>query len=58
MSQQDNKEMAKHFYRASAADFKIIPGGPIVYWFSPQQLSAFSNLITIEIQPALAIAVA
>ena len=26
MSQQDNKEMAKYFYRASAADFKKIPG--------------------------------
>ena len=32
MSQQDNKEMAKHFYRASAADFKKIPGSPITYW--------------------------
>lgn len=31
MSQQDNKEMAKHFYRASAADFKKIPGSPIIY---------------------------
>jgi len=26
MSQQETKDMAKHFYRASAADFVKIPG--------------------------------
>jgi type II restriction/modification system DNA methylase subunit YeeA len=31
------------FYRASAADFKKIPGNPIVYWFSTQLLSSFEN---------------
>lgn len=41
MSQQDNKEMAKHFYRASAADFKQIPGSPIAYWASKNLLHAF-----------------
>lgn len=32
------------FYRASAADFKKIPGKPIVYWISSQLLSTFSNI--------------
>ena len=31
MSQQETKDMAKHFYRASAADFMKIPGSPIAY---------------------------
>ncbi len=43
MSQQDNKEMAKHFYRASAADFKKIPGSPIAYWPSSRLRNSFSN---------------
>ena len=41
MSQQDNKEMAKYFYRASAADFKKIPGSPIAYWVSDAVFSSF-----------------
>lgn len=44
MSQQDNKEMAKHFYRASAADFKKIPGSPIAYWSSDGIRNAFTCL--------------
>ncbi len=43
MSQQDNKERAKHFYRASAADFKKIPGSPIAYWVSDEIRSSFQN---------------
>lgn len=43
MSQQDNKEMAKHFYRASAADFKKIPGSPISYWVSNAFLDIFET---------------
>ena len=43
MSQQDNKETAKHFYRASAADFKKIPGSPIGYWLSSKQLDCFDK---------------
>ncbi len=39
MSQQDNKEMAKYFYRASAADFKKIPGSPVAYWIGPETLN-------------------
>ncbi len=31
------------FYRASAADFKKIPGKPIAYWVSNKVISAFEN---------------
>ncbi|MGL4922335.1 MAG: BREX-1 system adenine-specific DNA-methyltransferase PglX [Aeromonas veronii] len=43
MSQQDNKEMAKYFYRASAADFKKIPGSPVAYWISNDFRSVFNT---------------
>ncbi len=43
MSQQDNKEMAKHFYRASAADFKKIPGSPVAYWICSAVLEHFAK---------------
>ncbi|MBC8674436.1 hypothetical protein H2136_22635 [Aeromonas hydrophila] len=42
MSQQDNKEMAKHFYRASADRFKM-PGSPLAYWASNQTIEAFNS---------------
>ncbi|MDE0510927.1 MAG: BREX-1 system adenine-specific DNA-methyltransferase PglX [Gammaproteobacteria bacterium] len=31
------------FYRASAADFKQIPGSPVVYWLSSQVSTTFKN---------------
>jgi type II restriction/modification system DNA methylase subunit YeeA len=37
----DNAE--RHFYRASAADFKKIPGSPIAYWVSENFLTTFNN---------------
>jgi type II restriction/modification system DNA methylase subunit YeeA len=43
MSQQETKDMAKHFYRASAADFQKIPGGAVAYWLSPSMLSVFDS---------------
>lgn len=43
MSQQDNKEMAKHLYRASAADFKKIPGSPVAYWITGSQIRMFET---------------
>lgn len=43
MSQQDNKEMAKYFYRASAADFGKLPGRPVAYWVSHTLRSIFEN---------------
>lgn len=43
MSQQENNNMQKHFYRASAADFSKIPGSPIAYWVSKQVGSSFQD---------------
>jgi hypothetical protein len=37
------QETAKHFYRASAVDFKQIPGNAIVYWASKAIYNAFAN---------------
>lgn len=34
--------MEKYFFRASAVDFKNIPGSPISYWLSKRVLRAFS----------------
>lgn len=48
MSQQDNKEMAKHFYRASAADFKKIPGSPVAYWLEKASRNVFMNGSSLE----------
>lgn len=42
MSQQETQDMAKYFYRASAADFMKIPGGPVAYWASEQLRKAFT----------------
>ncbi len=33
----------KYFFRASANDFKKIPGAPIAYWLSKQAINAFSK---------------
>ncbi|SUA65232.1 Uncharacterised protein [Oligella urethralis] len=45
---QNNKEkMEKYFFRASAEDFKKIPGSPIAYWVSGQILSAFTNGVSL-----------
>ena len=43
MSQQGTKDKAKHFYRASAADFMKIPGSPVAYWISTTILSLFDK---------------
>lgn len=43
MSQQENKNLGKHFYRASAADFNRIPGGPIAYWVNQDIFPVFEN---------------
>jgi hypothetical protein len=37
-----------HFFRASAADFKKIPGSPIAYWVSEKTRNIFDNLPTLE----------
>ena len=33
----------QHFFRASASDFKKIPGSPIAYWISEKVINAFEN---------------
>lgn len=43
MSQQENNNMEKHFYRASAADFNKIPGSPIAYWVSQNLFNIFKK---------------
>jgi len=43
MSQQEAKNMAKYFYRASSSDFMKISGAPIAYWASDQLLSVFAE---------------
>lgn len=40
---ENNRE--KYFFRASAADFKIISGSPIAYWVSEKFLDCFTNNI-------------
>ncbi len=37
-----------NFYRASAADFKKIPGSPIAYWASKKVRDAFSNFTPLS----------
>jgi type II restriction/modification system DNA methylase subunit YeeA len=41
MSQEQIKDMNQFFYRASAADFMKIPGGPVAYWVSDDLRSVF-----------------
>ncbi len=43
MSEQNNTDMAQHFYRASAADFMKIPGSPVAYWASNAVLKLFER---------------
>lgn len=43
MNQGNQKNMEQYFYRASAADFKKIPGSPIAYWASENLFSAFKS---------------
>ncbi|CAI2456877.1 Uncharacterised protein [Serratia proteamaculans] len=48
MSQQENNNMDKHFYRASAEDFGNIPGSPIAYWASENLRKSFKNLARLD----------
>lgn len=43
MSQEKTKDMVKYFYRASAADFMKIPGGPVAYWANPILRTVFGK---------------
>lgn len=48
MNQESEKSMAQHFFRASAADFEKIPGGPIAYWLSDKAYSAFEQDVQLR----------
>ena len=39
----DGKKAEDYFFRASAADFKKIPGSPIAYWVSESMANAFTQ---------------
>lgn len=43
MSQKENNNMDKYFYRASATDFNRMPGGPIAYWVNQNIFPAFDD---------------
>lgn len=43
MSQQETKDRAKYFYRASTDQFMKIPGGAVAYWASDATLQAFTQ---------------
>lgn len=43
MSQQENNGMQKHFYRASAVDFKKMSGSPVAYWLPRSALAALDK---------------
>ena len=43
MNQKSEKSMEQYFFRASAADFKKIPGSPIAYWIGNKALRAFET---------------
>lgn len=44
---QAKQGMEKYFFRASAADFKKIPGSPIAYWVGAGILDAFERAKTL-----------
>jgi type II restriction/modification system DNA methylase subunit YeeA len=39
----NSKNIENHFFRASAEDFKKIPGSPIAYWVSKQVSKSFEK---------------
>ena len=47
-STKTSDTLEKHFFRASAADFKKIPGSPIAYWVSSKLVSIFSSAQSFE----------
>ena len=47
-STKTSDTVEKHFFRASAADFKKIPGNPIAYWASQKLYKQFEDLHPIS----------
>jgi len=48
MSQQENNNMGKYLYRASATDFLKVPGNPITYWMPESIGSAFEDTSVVD----------
>ena len=48
MSQQQNNDMHKYFYHASAADFGKIPGSPVAYWASKKLKESFDSEFNVD----------
>ena len=44
----DSKKPEEYFFRASAQDFKKIPGSPIAYWVSENIKSVFKSSLTFD----------
>lgn len=44
----NTKSMVKYFFRASAEDFKNIPGSPVAYWATKKIFTAFVNSEPLE----------
>jgi len=42
------QSMEKYFFRASAADFKKIPGSPIAYWAPKSVIAVFANFESLK----------
>ncbi|MGL6150786.1 MAG: BREX-1 system adenine-specific DNA-methyltransferase PglX [Aeromonas sobria] len=52
MSQQENNNIQKHFFRVSAADFSKIPGSPVAYWAEKKIFDAYvDNQTFADIAP-------
>ncbi|HHK4155466.1 TPA: BREX-1 system adenine-specific DNA-methyltransferase PglX [Pseudomonas aeruginosa] len=49
MSQQQKTDMAKYFYRASAADFMKIPGAPLAYWVTDRLRDTFLSDLNLGV---------
>ena len=50
MSQENQKDVEQYFFRASAADFKKIPGSPIAYWVHKGVSNSFESFPSIGSQ--------
>lgn len=48
MTEQRSEPMEKHFFRASAVDFKAIPGSPVAYWVSDRIRTVFGESMPLS----------
>lgn len=48
MTEPQSELMSKYFFRASAADFKKIPGSPVAYWVGSAGFSIYENAVSLK----------